>query len=85
MSRKWKNISELCNKIAEDDMLDSCGRDLTCFGPAHNIGYRSWIFTYKGTPVALFDAGNGHYDFHTAVTYFDLLGAILRNLVIRRK
>lgn len=75
MSKKWNIISELCEKIYEDDMLDGCGEHLKCIGYAPWIGYRSWIFSYKGVLVALFDVGNGHYDFHTAVTWIDMMRA----------
>ena len=73
MRKKWKNISELIDYIAEDDTLDSCAKYLKCICYAPNIGYKSWIFKYKGTLIALFDLGNGHYDFHKAVTWIDVL------------
>lgn len=73
MRKKWENISELILCITKDDMLDSCAKHLKCICYAPNIGYRSWIFKYKGTLVALFDMGNGHYSFYTAVTWIDVL------------
>lgn len=85
MRKKWNNIRELCMAIDEDDMLDSCAKHLKCLGYAPNIGYRSWIFKYKGTLVALFDSGNGHYDFHTAVTYLDVIEAAVTRFVEKIK
>lgn len=75
--KKWRKIGELTERIMEDSTLSTCAKDLKCLSYAPNIGYRSWIFKYKGELVALFDAGNGHYDFHTAVNYVDLLVAKL--------
>lgn len=77
MNKKWKNSHELISLIQEDDTLDVCAANLKCLSYAPNIGYRSWIFSYKGTLVALYDAGNGHYDFHTTVSLVDLLAAKL--------
>lgn len=81
MSKKWKNIYELMQCIAEDDTLSSCKGQIKriCYAP--NIGYCSWIFKYNGTLVALFDAGNGHYEFHTAVTRIDMLIAQITTLI----
>lgn len=76
MKKKWKNSHELISLVQEDDTLSRCS-NLKCLSYAPNIGYRSWIFSYKGTLVALYDAGNGHYDFHTTVSLVDLLAARL--------
>lgn len=77
MKTKWNKISELVGEIAKDSTLSTCYRDLECMGHAPHIGYRSWIFKYKGVLIALCDIGNGHYDFHTAVNWIDLLVARL--------
>jgi len=81
MTKKWKNIHELTKCISEDDTLSLCTGKIKrlCYAP--NIGYCSWIFKYNGTLVSLFDAGNGHYEFHTAVTYIDLLVAKITVLI----
>lgn len=79
MKNKQKNIYELRGLIEEDDTLSSCGDCLRCLVYAPHVGYRSWIFEYKGTLVALFDASNGHYDFHKPVTRVDLLIAKVTN------
>jgi len=76
--KKWQILSELVNKIEEDSQLDNCIGSLECLCYAPNIGYRSWIFKYKGVRVALFDAGNGHYSFHMPVTWLDTLVARVR-------
>ncbi len=91
--KKWRKINELTGLIMEDSTLSNCANNLKCLSYAPNIGYRSWIFSYKGTLVALFDAGNGHYDFYTAVNFADLLAAkitlfgeqIIQNRKVRRK
>lgn len=82
---KWENIGELCEKIDEDDTLDQCAKVLRCVAYAPNIGYRAWIFKYKKTLVALWDMGNSHWGFCSAVTRFDLLVAKVSDLVERLK
>lgn len=83
MLRKWKNVSELCERIVEGDMLDQCCKDLACITYAPNIGYRSWIFKYKQTLVCLWDLGNGHWGFHSVVTHADLVVAKLAAAIER--
>lgn len=76
--KKWKNIAELCDRLAHRTFEPGeFGNDLKCICYAPNIGYRSWIFNYKGVLVALIDIGNDHYDFHTAVTWLDTVHALL--------
>lgn len=79
MFKKWKNIAELCNKIAEGSTLDNCYKDLKRISYAPNIGYRCWIFSYKRTLVCLWDMGNGHYDFYSAASWLDLIIAKISN------
>lgn len=70
MNKKWKNIDELSWRINEDShdddyclsQLEGFGKELRCLCYAPNIGYYTWIFSYKGTLVALFDGGNGWWD-----------------------
>lgn len=70
--RKWNNIGELCEKIAENSILENFGKELkrVCYAP--HIGYRAWIFKYKGTLVSLWDMGNGHYGFYSAADWRDV-------------
>lgn len=75
MNKKWRIVSELLECIANDDLLDSCSKNLTCITYAPNVGYRSWIFLYKGILVALWDMGNCHWGFHSTVTLWDLIVA----------
>lgn len=75
--KKWQKIGELSRFIMEDSTLSICADNLKCVTYAPNIGYRSWIFRYKGVLVVLDDAGNGHYDFYTAVSLVDLVAAKL--------
>jgi hypothetical protein len=75
--KKWEKIGELYRLILQDSTLSNCPEDLKYVTYAPNIGYRSWIFRYKGVLVALDDAGNGHYDFYTAVSFVDVLLAKL--------
>lgn len=78
MSKKWKNVGELVRLINNDDGLeniDGCHMSKVRYAP--HIGYNIWIFRYKGTPVCLWDMGNGHYAFHSAVNHIDILIAWL--------
>ena len=81
--RKWHEVSELAEIISRDALLDSCSKCLKCLCYAPNVGYRAWIFKYKHTLVSLWDIGNGHYSFHSTVTWFDLLMAKIQALVDR--
>lgn len=71
--KKWEKLGELFRLVMQDSTLDNCEKDLKCISYAPNIGYRTWIFRYKGVLVALDDVGNGHYDFYTAVSFIDLV------------
>jgi len=78
--KKWAKISELCERLVNrTHEPNEFGSDLTCICYAPNIGYRSWIFRYKGVYVALFDAGNDYYEFHTVVSVTDVIVAMLYN------
>ena len=78
MRKKWKLINELFERLdgksfhefLEDgkhvDELKSI-----CYAP--HMGYRAWLFTYKGTPICLWDSGNGWWTFHSAATWMDVL------------
>lgn len=84
MKKKWNNINELIEKIAADDMMDNCRGCFTGEATyAPNIGYRAWIMKYKGTPVCLWDMGNGHYSFHSAVSWIDILVAKIQCMCIK--
>ena len=72
---KWNKINFLIDKLHNRTFeLGELG-DLRRVSYAPNIGYRSWIFLYKGYFVALFDAGNDHYDFHMPVNWIDVIVA----------
>ena len=78
MNKKSRNICELMQNLFEDDILESdeLWKDLRCLTYAPNIGYTCWIFRYKGTLVCLSNhLGNGHWNFHSAVTLLDLIFA----------
>lgn len=77
MKKKWNNIGELIKKINEDDLLFTCRGHIKRVTYAPHIGYGAWIFKYKDTPVCLWDMGNGHYSFYSAVSYIDILVAWL--------
>lgn len=74
---KWEKINKLKRLIEEDGTLSNYTGNLECVCYAPNLGYRSWIFKFEGVLVALFDEGNGHYDFHRAVSFVDILVAKL--------
>lgn len=70
---RWSIVDELCDAIQTNSNLDTIDeRHLTCLCYAPNVGYRSWIFRYKGVLVALCYYGNGLFDFHTTVSHYDL-------------
>ena len=78
MSRKWEIITELIEKMDADDMLNTVEkRFIGKILYAPHIGYRAWIFHYKRIPVCLWDQGNCHYEFHSAVSRLDVLIAWL--------
>ena len=82
--KKYRNVSELVREMQFhfDEIDEMVGRDLRklCYAP--NVGYRSWIFEYKGTYVALEDYGNGFWGFYTTVGLWDLLVARVWNRVM---
>lgn len=78
MRKKWEVINDLFDKVGNsqfhgfmDDrpFID----DLECVCYAPHIGYRAWIFKYKGVPVCLWDRDNGWWQFHSAVSWIDIL------------
>ena len=75
--RKYRNVSDLVRELEFqfDEIDDISGIDLKklCYAP--NVGYRSWIYIYKGTYVALEDYGNGRWAFYTVVGLLDVLVA----------
>ena len=75
--KKYRNVSELIREMQFhfDEIDEMLGRDLkkVCYAP--NVGYRSWIFEYKGTYVALEDYGNGFWGFYTTVGLLDVVVA----------
>lgn len=80
LKKKWKLINELFERLdgksfhefLEDDK-SKIKNDLKPVTYAPHIGYRAWIFTYKGTPICLWDSGNGWWTFHSAVTLMDVI------------
>lgn len=75
---KWEKIGELNSLLGTGYHIpvgDERFKSLKCVCYAPNIGYRCWIFKYKGTLVALGDLGNGWYDVYSAVTRLDVLVA----------
>ena len=76
-TKKWQKVRELIGHVAEDSTLDNCYKDLKCLCYAPNVGFRAWIFKYKGLLVSLWDLGNGHYNFDSIVSHWDLFVAKL--------
>ena len=72
---KYRNAIELIKLLREDSTMDNVTKPIRCLTYAPNLGYRIWIFKYNGTLVALGDLGNGHYAFHSTVSYWDLIKA----------
>lgn len=76
-ARKKKTINKLITGLEKD----STGATLyprlqkVCYAP--NVGYKSWIFKFRGVMVVLHDLGNGHYCYHRPANYMDLLLALI--------
>lgn len=77
VGKKYRNVADLVRELEFqfDEIDDISGIDLkkVCYAP--NVGYRSWIFEYKGTYVALEDYGNGFWGFYTTVGLLDVVVA----------
>lgn len=73
MNKKWKTVSEFISNIEADDCLSNCVEHISRMTYAPQIGYTSWICRYKDIWVALYDAGNGHYDYCSRVSYIDFI------------
>lgn len=71
---KWEKVAELTEAANENKLDDLCYRSkLKCVGYAPHMGYRSWLFRYKGLFVSLWDLGNDHWDLHSVATLWDYL------------
>lgn len=88
--KKWKLINELFERLnghsfhefMEDGSHPDELRPL-CYAP--HIGYRAWIFTYKGTLICMWDSGNGWWTFHSAVTLVDVVIAKFEEFKSKRR
>ena len=78
LKKKWQLINELFERLdgksfhefLEDELTVDEVKPVTY---APHIGYRAWIFDYKGALICLWDDGNGWWRFHSAVSYLDVL------------
>jgi hypothetical protein len=70
--KKIKLIDELMRNLEEDSTAVTMVDTLKCVSYAPQLGYRNWIFKYKGMLVLLFDAGNGHYQYLCPVGLIDV-------------
>ena len=70
-------IDELTQEINMDDTMDSIACHMKKITYAPNLGYNSWIFRYKNILVALYDCGNGHYDFQSKSNIWQVIVAKL--------
>lgn len=65
-------IKELKDLLLEDSTATNIPEgDLKVVGHCPEVGYTAWLFDYKGVPVLLWDASNGHYEFNKALVSFD--------------
>ena len=78
---KWSQLSEFILSIEEDDCLTRCCEHVSKFVYAPHIGYRTWICRYKDIWVALYDTGNGHYDYCSRVSYIQFIIAKIMNFI----
>ena len=79
--KKIKLIDELMRHLDEDSTASSLTDVLHCVTYAPQLGYRNWIFRYKGILVLLFDASNGHYEYLCPVGIFDVIVAKLYQMI----
>lgn len=85
ISKKWDKIFDLRELLGDENrMFDTSDKSLRRLTYAPNMGYFTWIFSYKGLLVALFDAGNGHWEFFSLVSVWDLITAKIADLIERR-
>lgn len=68
-------IRELDRNLSADSTASTLTKDLTRITYAPQLGYRSWIFKYKGVLVELFDMGNGHYAYERPAHKIDIIFA----------
>ena len=82
---RWDTVDEITQILSEDPCMDEIdGADIHCICYAPNIGYRSWIFRYKGVYFSLFDCGNGYYGFHSVVSRYDVFVAMILSWLERK-
>ena len=75
--KKIKLIDEVISGLEEDSTASTIAHSLVCVCRAPYLGYRNWIFRYKTLYVLLFDEGNGHYQYLTALNRLDVVKAKL--------
>ena len=75
--KKVKLIDEIISALEADSTMDNIVSDITCVCYAPHLGYKNWIFKYKSLYVLLFDEGNGHYQYLTALSRLDVVKAKL--------
>ena len=84
MNKKYKDLYEFIELLDRDNSgVYFCKKHLKSIGYAPHMGYRTWIFKYKRALVAVFDAGNGHYDYFSGATYIDVLRATIDAFINR--
>lgn len=75
--KKIKLIDEVISGLEKDSTASTLIENMVCVCYAPNLGYRNWIFKYKTLYILLFDEGNGHYQYLTAVSRLDVVKAKL--------
>lgn len=87
--QKWKIINELLSRVEpsgfHEFLNDDWPEELQPVCPAPQICYHAWIFTYKGVPLCLWDAGNGWWRFHSSVSRMDVIFIKLNNYIEGRR
>ena len=68
-------ISDIMFVLEEDPQATQLVGQLKMITYAPNLGYRNWIFKYKGMYLLFFDRGNGCYQYLCPVSWFDALYA----------
>ena len=75
--KKVKLIDEVISGLAEDSTASTLIENMVCICRASHLGYRNWVFKYKSLYILLFDEGNGHYQYLTALRRLDVIKAKL--------
>ena len=89
LTKKWKIVNELLDRLDgrnfHEFLTENSPEELKIVCHAPQIGYRAWIFKYKGVYMCFMDDSNGWWSFHSAAGYLDVIAAKIEDWKIRRQ